>query len=316
MLRGAAKLIRECAGVSSEDIVLIVCDYQSFSVANQVCRACLAVDANTNMVIIQPTTGHGSEPPALVGAAMREATVVFAITSKSMSHTDAVKQARAKGARIITMPEFLPEMLISGAIEANFAEQRLVAERIKDLLTTANKAVLSSDNGTHLTFNLAGRNGRAVDGIAKEAGSFAAPPNIEASIAPQEGKTEGTLVVNASIAGVGLLSSPVTLEISSGKVISITGGGDAQALKRILEESNDEKVYMVAELGIGLNPKACMRGSLLEDEAVLGSVHVALGSNASFGGTIQTKRHIDMVSLGFTLELDQKKIIEKGKLIG
>ncbi|KUO63186.1 MAG: hypothetical protein APF84_09595 [Gracilibacter sp. BRH_c7a] len=315
MLQGAAKLIKECAGVSSEDIVLIVCDYQSFLVANQICRACLAVGSNTNMVVIQPTAGHGIEPPELVGAAMQKTTVVFAVTSKSMSHTEAVKQARAKGSRIITMPEFLPEMLISGAIEANFTEQRLVAEKVKDLLTIANTAVLTSEDGTNLTFDLSGRNGRAVHGIAKEPGTFAAPPNIEASIAPLEGKAEGILVVNASIAGIGLLSSPVKLEISAGKAISISGGGDAQTLRSIIEEANDEKVYMVAELGIGLNPKACMRGSLLEDEAVLGSVHVALGSNASFGGTIQTKRHIDLISLGATLELDEKVIIQKGKLI-
>lgn len=314
MQRGATKVVTECAGVNPRDIVAIVCDYASFTVANQVCRACLAVGANTNMVVMQPTRGHGDEPPALVKAAMEQATVVFAVTSKSISHTDAVKKARANGARVITMPEFLPEMLISGAIEASFLQQRVVAEKVRDLFTMANSALLLSDDGTNLRFDLSSRRGRAVHGIAREPGAFAAPPNIEASIAPVEGSAEGTVFVNASIAGIGLLSQPVKLDISAGRIQSISGGGEARALKSLLEECNDENVYMIGELGIGLNPKARLRGAILEDEGVLGSVHIALGSNANFGGTIKAARHIDLVIVDATLELDGRRVVDKGEL--
>ncbi len=314
MQRGVAKLVNECAGVGNHDSVLIVCDYESFSIANQLCRTCLAVGAETNMMIMQPVKGHGDEPPPMVAASMEKATVVFAVTSKSISHTNAVKAARASGARILTMPEFNADMLISGAIEADFLQQRAVAEKVRDLFTKANTALLVSDEGTNLRFDLSGRFGRIVDGIARETGSFGAPPNIEASIAPIEGSAMGTAIVNASIAGIGLLSQPVRMDIEQGRVISIVGGVEAEKLKKILDACNDENVYMIGELGIGLNPKAQLKGTILEDEAVLGSVHIALGSNANFGGSIKAARHIDSIFINATLEFDGVKVVNEGKL--
>ena len=315
MAAGAAKLVTECGGVTAADHVAIVCDYESFGVANQVCRACLAVSAETVMVVMSPTKGHGDPPPEMVGAAMEKASIIFAITTKSISHTEPIVKARKNGSRIMTMPEFLPEMLISGAIEADFIEQRKIAEKVKALLSVSDSARLYSDIGMHLEFNLCGRSGRVVDGLAREPGSFGAPPNIEASTAPIEGSVEGTAVINASIAGIGILQAPVTLDISNGRVTSITGGADANALTSMLTEAGDEKVFMIGELGIGLNPKGTLRGKILEDESILGSVHIALGSNFNHGGTINAKRHIDCVMTGATLVIGETKLVDQGRFM-
>ena len=97
MQRGAMKLARDCGSVTEQDIAVIVCDYASFEVANLVAQACLALGACTNMLIFEPTERHGAPVPDMVGAAMENATVAFLITTKSMSHTPAVKMARAAG---------------------------------------------------------------------------------------------------------------------------------------------------------------------------------------------------------------------------
>ncbi len=313
MMRGAMKLATDCAGVTSEDVAVIVCDYESFTVANQMTRACLALGACTNMVVIQPTKGHGAEPPALVGGALVKATVAFLVTTKSMSHTQAVKDAKAAGCRIITMPEFWPEMMISGAIEADFLQRQIVANKVKDLLTQASSArIVCEKTGTDISFDLKGRNGRAVDGVARTAGAFAAPPNIESSIAPMEGKTEGVLVVNASIAGVGLIREPVTVKVEKGVITSITGGTQAQELQTLLSSAGDPQCFLVGELGIGLNPCARLCGALLEDEAGLGTVHMAAGNNANFGGTVVAKKHIDMIVKDASLYIDDLLLIRDG----
>ncbi|MDI6772116.1 MAG: helix-turn-helix domain-containing protein, partial [bacterium] len=58
-----------------------------------------------------PSTGRsGVEPPDEAARAMTEADVVLAITSFSMSHTEAREEACRRGARVASMPRFLPEM--------------------------------------------------------------------------------------------------------------------------------------------------------------------------------------------------------------
>lgn len=120
MLKGAMKLARDCTNITSDDTVAVVCDYESFEVGNQMARACLMLGACTNMIVMEPTERHGAPVPEMVGAAMEKATAAFLVTTKSMSHTSAVKKARAAGCRIVTMPEVYPHMLMHGAIEADF----------------------------------------------------------------------------------------------------------------------------------------------------------------------------------------------------
>ena len=315
MLKGAFKLARDCAGVTADDTVVVVCDFESFEVANQVARSCLALGACTNMVVFEPTKSHGEPPPDMVGAAMERATAAFLVTTKSMSHTPAVRAARAAGCRIITMPEVYPHMLIHGAIEADFPAQAVVAAKLRDMLTAAKTArIICEENGTDISFVLEGRTGRAVDGIARTPGSFAAPPNIESCIAPVEDKTNGVYVGSASIAGVGAVSSPVRLTIENGVIKTIEGGQDADLLKEILDRPGNPNCYRIGELGIGLNPCAIPCGSLLEDEAPLGTVHIAAGNNASNfpGGQNSAPVHIDMIAKGATVYIDSTAILIDG----
>ncbi|HHX50174.1 MAG TPA: aminopeptidase, partial [Clostridia bacterium] len=69
------------------------------------------------------------------------------------------------------------------------------------------------------------------------------------------------------------------------------------------------------ELGIGLNDQAVLSGIVLEDEKVVGTVHIALGDNSTFGGTVEVASHLDGVLLKPTLWLDGRRILEKGRLI-
>jgi leucyl aminopeptidase (aminopeptidase T) len=66
---------------------------------------------------------------------------------------------------------------------------------------------------------------------------------------------------------------------------------------------------------LGLNDRAVLSGLVLEDEKVLGTVHIALGDNSTFGGTVEVPSHLDGVLLNPTLWLDGKKILEQGRLI-
>jgi 2,5-dihydroxypyridine 5,6-dioxygenase len=251
----------------------------------------------------------------MVDAAMTKADMVFQPVSKSIAHTSATKRAREAGARVIVLPEYTEEMLISGGLEADFEAQKSLCEKMRDYLTNARNARVTTASGTDIAMSLEGRLGRALTGMARERGGYSSPPNIEASIAPVEGTAEGVIVANASISSIGLLSSPVTVSVKEGLAKEITGGVEAQKLKGILESANDPKVYNVGELGIGLNPKAKLCGLMLEDEGAYGSVHIALGSNADFGGSTRAARHIDLIISQSTLLLDGKPVLKDGQVV-
>ena len=71
----------------------------------------------------------------------------------------------------------------------------------------------------------------------------------------------------------------------------------------------------MGELGIGTNPIARLIGNILEDEKVFGTVHIAFGSNATFGGLTQAGIHIDGIILKPSLYLDEKLVVENGKIL-
>ena len=70
----------------------------------------------------------------------------------------------------------------------------------------------------------------------------------------------------------------------------------------------------IGELGIGTNPLARLTGVILEDEKIYGTVHIALGSNDTFGGTVAAGIHVDGIITRPRLLLDGKTVVEEGKV--
>lgn len=314
-LKGAAILVEQCGTLRAGEKCVVVTDYGSAEIGRILAHVAQERGAEVTLVSMAPRPAHGVAPPAAVAAAMAAADIVFMPTSKSISHTAATLDARKAGARIITLPEVTMDMLREGAIFADFRAQAPVTERVAAIFTRASRARLTSSDGrTDVAFSLAGRHGRALSGIVSRPGEFAAPPNIESSIAPVEDTAEGSMVVN-SIAGMGVLETEVRVTFRNGRIVDIAGGEEADRLKAELEGARDDNVYRVAELGVGLNPAARARGFILEDEAVLGSVHVAVGSNFTFGGAIRASRHIDLIHFNATLQLDDEPVLRDGKLL-
>ena len=68
----------------------------------------------------------------------------------------------------------------------------------------------------------------------------------------------------------------------------------------------------LCELGIGTNEAAILNGIILEDEKVYGTVHIAFGTNTSFGGVNKAECHMDGIILKPTLYLDDTLVIKEG----
>ena len=132
-------------------------------------------------------------------------------------------------------------------------------------------------------------------------------------IAPVEGTANSIFIVDASFAGIGKLKNPIKVKVKDGFAINFNGY-KAKKLERLLD-SVGRDAKNIAEFGIGTNPKAKISGNILEDEKVAGTCHIALGNNAGFGGKVNVQLHLDGIIKKPTIWIDNKKIINNGKLL-
>jgi 2,5-dihydroxypyridine 5,6-dioxygenase len=262
-----------------------------------------------------PRSLDGEEPPPAIAAAMQHADLVVSLVARSITHTSAVLGALGTGARALMLTAFTENMLLGGGITYDFRANRPFCRKVAGLLEAANSARLTTPAGTDLTFDLSGRPGNAHAGFIDKPGQMTTMPNSEASVSPVEGKTDGTLIGDASIPyyDIGLLSEPVRMEVADGRVISVTGGWQAQRIARQMAELDDPNVYNIAQLSFGLNPLCKMQGVMLEDEGVYGTSHIGIGTSSLLGGTVKAKMHYDVIMWSPTLELDGTIVLRDGQ---
>ena len=255
---------------------------------------------------------HGTEPPRSVAAAMLECDVLVAPTSKSLSHTEARRAASAGGVRAATMPQITEGMLIR-TMAADYGEVRRRSAAVATRLGQGSEVHVTSEEGTDLTLSIEGRAGIPDDGDLRAPGAFGNLPAGEGFVAPVEGSARGLLVVDGTIWPVGRLKDPLRMTIDAGYAVAIEG--PAAADFRAVLEPHGREAFAVGELGIGTNETARLSGNVLEDEKVLGTVHVALGDNHSFGGTVRVSSHQDGILVSPTLTIDGEPVVERGELL-
>jgi leucyl aminopeptidase (aminopeptidase T) len=315
MLKGAHKLLAACTHTQAGEQVLIVTDPKLKDLAEPLAQAAEEIGAEASICVMPARKAHGQEPPGPVAAAMAAADVFFAPVSVSITHTRAVKEAAQSGARGLVLTDFTPDMLVSGGIEADFEAQAPICHRLAAIFEAGEEVHLTTRAGTDLRLDASGRRGNALTCIV-EAGQFSTVPTIEANFSPVEGSAQGVIVADASIPylEIGLLEEPVRAEVRDGSITRIEGGRQARVLRKNLAGQGDPLVYNVAELGVGLNPKARLCGLMLEDEGVLGVVHIGIGTNITLGGSIKASVHYDLLMYGATLEVDGQVLLRTGEL--
>jgi len=256
----------------------------------------------------------GLEPPPPVVAAMLAAGVVIAPTSRTLYHTNARTAACARGVRFISMAGATMSVLGSRAMLADFPKQKKILDALVRRLTSAKYIRVKNRLGTNLEFHTQGRRGFGVSGMATRRGEVTGSPDIEAYIAPLEEDTNGTLIVDGSTSVTGVVKKPIRIVISHGIAETISGGPDARRLSQILRNARNYNSLRVCEFGMGLNPLAHIRGSIIEDEGKLGTAHVALGDNTRLGGRSKAPTHIDLVLKSPHVAFDGKTVLAKGRL--
>lgn len=189
---------------------------------------------------------------------------------------------------------------------------KALCEKYRD----AESVHVTSPSGTDITIGLKGRAGMVDDGDFSKPGSGGNIPAGETFISPVVGTSEGTIVFDGSMTfsdGDSILKTPITCKVEKGFVTEVTGGEEAKRLLKDITQAEKDAVAMeasgklpagqgavyarnarnIGELGIGLNPAACITGNMLEDEKAFRTCHFAIGEN--YDGDAPALIHFDGV---------------------
>ena len=307
LIKTAEGILSSCLAVKEGEEVLIVTDDTRKRIGEALYEAAGNLGCDRLLMVMTERELSGQEPPKAVAAAMKNADVVVAPTAQSLTHTNARIEAAKAGTRVATMPGITEEMFSKGAMTADYDQVEKLTEVITEKLTKASEARIEKD-GKVLKISLKGRNGVPSPGVYKNPGQCGNLPSGVAYIAPLENGSEGEMIIDGSMVGIGKLESPLHMVISGGRLRSVTGEKSENLDVLLKNETNGT----LCELGIGTNEAAILNGIILEDEKVYGTVHIAFGTNTSFGGVNKAECHMDGIILRPTLYLDNEKIIEDG----
>lgn len=305
--------LRDYLGLKEEETLLIITDeiereigYSLYETGKKLCKEAVLVEMKSREM-------NGQEPPQQIAELMKMFDVVVCPTAKSLTHTNARREAVKVGARVATMPGIKKSTMIR-CLSADAKKVVELTNSVKQALENAKVIRVISKNGTDVEMNIEGRKILPSTGVLRNKGESGNLPSGEVYLAPVEGSTNGIIVFDGSMAGIGILKNPIKVVVKDGYAEKISGKSEAKKFQKMLDKVvRDAKA--IAEFGIGTNYKAKIIGHILEDEKVLGTIHIAFGNNVSMGGNINVPIHLDGLVKKPTVLIDDVVIMESGVLL-
>jgi leucyl aminopeptidase (aminopeptidase T) len=309
--RALDTVVGRCLDVRTGEHVLVIGDDdpESRALATALRDAAARYGADAVLALMSPRENDGTEPSPPIAAALEACDVYIVPTSRSLSHTDARRRATEAGARGATLPGVTADML-ARMMAIDFDALKARTLRVTELLDEADTAHVACAHGSDLTLDLSGRRGLADYGEISSGNRFGNLPAGEGFVAPLS--AAGTLAAT-SLAPLGISPEPVLLTVEDGHLTGANGPFGPDFYERLAQHGADGT--NVAELGVGTNDAALLTGNVLEDEKILGTVHVAFGASAGIGGTVSVPIHLDVVVVEPTLHVGDTLVLDAGRWV-
>jgi len=252
-------------------------------------------------------------PPRNLHQAMISSDEIIIMTNlewaNRFAHVSAVKLSCLANARIGSVEEGFGTWPITlSDIEKTIGNARAAIAKLEG----AKQVRVTAPGGTNVVVSIEDR--PALEVIPrKERGAMMGPVPLwgEVAYAAVEEKTDGKIVIDGNMLGIGVphnVETPITWHVEGGRYQAIEGGEEARKLRDTV--AGVEGADIVGEFAFGTSDFAPM-GSPSE-KGRKGTVHFALGDNENCypGGQNTSRLHLDGVVHGATLE-----IIESGVFI-
>jgi aminopeptidase len=323
MIEAARRAMVNVLELTPDDRVLVVQDPQCEKCSRAFFDAAQA-EGSTATAYVLPEQGRPLRTmPDDMAAALEGHDVVINVMSGSSDEVpfriEWLTLLEERGVRVGHSPSIQEDMMDGGPMDVDYPQMVDRADRLIAALADAVSVRIATPGGTDITLEIDGRR-FVTDVRITETEKGCNLPCGEIYCAPVETGADGILVVDGSIGGEGPPPSPITLEVSAGRVTAVSCA-DQRWQDRITELlDTDGGARTIAELGIGLNPKARLVGIMLEDEKAYRTAHVAFGDNIGMpGGSSRSATHIDYLVHRPTIvaryeEGRERTILEDGDL--
>lgn len=264
--------------------------------------------------------GDPGLPDSLAGAISRT-DIWVELNNQWLLYNTAWEEVIAKGrVRYLFLAGLNVDQIVRCIGAVDLKAQKAFMDTIVKMTHEAGRMRITTPAGTDVSFdNVPGRP------ITNELDAATPGPHFllgQIGWAPLEESIEGTIVFDGSFSGggkaeLGVLNRPIKLTVKKGKITDIGGEEEARSLREWLEELNDERMYLLAHVCYGFNPGARLSGLCTEDERVWGSTEWGIGYQGPFlGGNLgDAVSHADGICLNSSVWLDDKQILDKGKVI-
>lgn len=325
-MRASAELLVDvCFEVIEGDVVTIITDSRRRHEAEIVATVVserggwpVVMDNDTQVRRALEDTHFPMAPPRNLHTAMVTANDIIIMTNlewaNRFAHTKAVRESVDNKVRI-------------GSVEEGFGRWPISVTDIQRTTANAEAAVaklegkdrvrITSPGGTDVEVSIAGRPALCMVPV-KKPGVMMAPVPLwgEVAFAAHEDVTNGTIVVDGNMLGIGRpghVENPITWHVEEGKYRAIEGGEDARRLRDVIDGVPGTEV--VAEFAFGTSDFAPI-GSPSE-KGRKGTAHFALGDNKNCypGGQNVSPLHLDGVSHNVSIQIVEtgEYIVKEGK---
>lgn len=312
-------------GLNSSDRLLLVIDnsgwHENGDIAQSIMAEARALGAETITTLVDdaPVNEAGQRIeylPESVGAAMEHSTAVVSLTRTTSAplphhHTPLrlLRENRIRG--VFMVKRSRDDLLGDSVLGVDYEFMTRVTKAWSSILGQGNEVQITNTAGTNLT--------ASIEGMPSRFSQFAHSPGTMSPInwgevyqGPRVGSANGVLVVDGPILGYGWPADPVRISIESGLAVSMEGPSSiVNPLWTLVQEV--ENGCNVAEIALGINPRANNRDSTNVYKKGLARVHVALGNGLVYDQGVDSDIHIDFVLPTPTLSVDGEEIVHAGE---
>lgn len=313
-LRKDAELIVDvCFEVKEDDVVTIITDNRRSEEADMLATVVsdrgawpIVVNNDTQVRRALEDTHFPMAPPKNLHTAMVESDEIVIVTNlewaNRFAHVPPVKESCARGAKIASLEEGFGQY---GVSVEDIRETIHNTQRAIEKLKGAKRVRVTAPNGTDVEVSIEERPALEIVPI-KQPGVMMGPLPLwgEVAFAAVETQTNGTVVVNGSMLGIGRLGhveTPITWHVEDGRYKAIEGQEDARRLRDVVRDVPGADV--VGEFAFGTSDRAPLGNP--SEKGRKGTVHFALGDNQNAYplGQNQSMLHLDGVVLDCTLQI-------------
>ncbi|MBA3064791.1 hypothetical protein FP803_05115 [Candidatus Woesearchaeota archaeon] len=185
-----------------DESFLIITDEPKKELAMQIYEYAKKITRSARIEVIEELEINGQEPEPEVSKLMLDYDVQFYLTSKSLSHTNARRDATKKGHRIISSPG-LTEDMMNRCVDIDYDWLIKLHKKLRPIVLNSKEIHIKTKAGTDIKTAVHDTRSESDNLLKNKKGAFGNLPTGEIDSGIVREKTNGTIVFDCSFPGIG-----------------------------------------------------------------------------------------------------------------